>query len=601
MLVKNIFLKSVFIFLFGIILFSYPLSASTTIYAKENETIQEFPLNTTFVEENMEEYQINEIVINRGEDSIWGQVFIPSNGEEKHPLVIIGHGFGGSYRDNVYYAEFFASHGIAASVFDFVGGSTHSQSGGDTREMSVLTEVEDMKAVYNHFISMDFIDEKQIFLMGESQGGIVAALAGAELKDEIKGLILIYPAFVIPDEAKSRFNSISEINDETSLWGVSLGAKYYSDVWDLDVYSEISDFDGEVLIFHGDKDSIVDLSYSETAVEVYDSAELVVYAGAGHGFSSSIKKDASEKMLSFLEEFTQSASDFNPLEYSTIPREYFETIEDGGVIEKVNYSTEYNGEIFQKEALVYLPASYDRSGETKYNIFYLMHGGSGSASTFFFGEGRSSRLKNILDHMILNNDLEPMIVVTPSYYKSRQGNDGQLTNDFHEELVNDLMPVVESEYSTFAQTADVQGFNDSREHRAFGGFSMGSVTTWYTFIYNLEQFKYFMPMSADSWVIEMMGGASKPDETAAFLANVVKKSGFDLDDFFIFAITGTDDMAYGAETSQLEAMKKLDDTFVFCENLNECNLYYHEVENGAHTYDYMNEYIYNVLPIFFEK
>ena len=34
-----------------------------------------------------------------------------------------------------------------------------------------------------------------------------------------------------------------------------------------------------------------------------------------------------------------------------------------------------------------------------------------------------------------------------------------------------------------------EGLQASREHRAFGGFSLGAVTTWYQFIYNLDYIK----------------------------------------------------------------------------------------------------------------
>ena len=37
----------------------------------------------------------------------------------------------------------------------------------------------------------------------------------------------------------------------------------------------------------------------------------------------------------------------------------------------------------------------------------------------------------------------------------------------------------------------------SRNHRAFCGFSMDSVTTWHTFEYCLPYFRYFLPSSGD--------------------------------------------------------------------------------------------------------
>jgi hypothetical protein len=286
-------------------------------------------------------------------------------------------------------------------------------------------------------------------------------------------------------------------------------------------------------------------------------------------------------------------------EYRPITSNYMQSIEDGGTIERVDYTTAYNGEIYEKHAYVYLPAGYDTTGEASYDVFYLMHGGAGRAETFFGGEGQSSSLKNILDNMIRNKELEPLIVVTPSYYKPGDSDDGALTQEFHEELLNDLMPAVEGTHHTYAQTPDKEGFQESRKHRAFGGFSMGSVTTWYTFVYDLDYFKYYLPMSGDSWILGMMGGNSRADETAAYLVDVVRESGYGVNDFFIYAATGTNDMAYDAETHQIEAMKAHKDTFIYCNDMNKCNLYYNVAEGGEHTYSYMNEYIYNALPYLF--
>ena len=46
------------------------------------------------------------------------------------------------------------------------------------------------------------MDEENIFLMGTSQGGAVSAITAAANKEEIKGAILLYPAFVLVDRIK---------------------------------------------------------------------------------------------------------------------------------------------------------------------------------------------------------------------------------------------------------------------------------------------------------------------------------------------------------------------------------------------------------------
>ena len=49
-------------------------------------------------------------------------------------------------------------------------------------------------------------------------------------------------------------------------------------------YDLIADYTQDVLIIHGTADTVVPLSYSERALEVYQNAELITIEGAGHGF-----------------------------------------------------------------------------------------------------------------------------------------------------------------------------------------------------------------------------------------------------------------------------------------------------------------------------
>lgn len=45
------------------------------------------------------------------------------------------------------------------------------------------------------------MDSDNLFLMGTSQGGAVSAITGAAHKEEIRGMVLLYPAFVMTDHA----------------------------------------------------------------------------------------------------------------------------------------------------------------------------------------------------------------------------------------------------------------------------------------------------------------------------------------------------------------------------------------------------------------
>jgi Putative esterase len=195
-----------------------------------------------------------------------------------------------------------------------------------------------------------------------------------------------------------------------------------------------------------------------------------------------------------------------------------------------------------------------------------MHGAGMNTDSFLAGPGQRSALKTMLDHMLGAEEIKPLIVVTPFFYPDANSSmdlhyAGQLDRDFHQELEADLMPAVEARYHTYAETTDTAGFRASRTHRGFAGFSMGGVTTWYTFINSLDYFKYFLPMAGDCWVIEDVGGARAPEETAAYLARVARGSGYDRGDYLIAASVGSSDGTISQMQPQLDAMRQLTDSF----------------------------------------
>lgn len=192
-----------------------------------------------------------------------------------------------------------------------------------------------------------------------------------------------------------------------------------------------------------------------------------------------------------------------------IPRDYLQPAKQQGHIERIEYDTiDYTSdEEITKVANVYLPAGYDeKDTKTKYNIFYLMHGWTDTADGFF----NTSNIVNILDNMIENKDIEPLIVVTPTFDADNMAGQSfsrsvEQLEPFYLDFENALMPYVESHYHTYSESTSKEDLENSRSHRAFGGFSLGGVTTWYMFAHSLSYIEYFLPMSGDYWGIEMYG------------------------------------------------------------------------------------------------
>lgn len=215
---------------------------------------------------------------------IFGIMYRPDQQQDRMPLVIISHGFGGSNVWGIPYAEALTREGYMVYCFDFCGGGNQSRSDGSTTEMSVMTERADLLSVLNQLRQRPDVDARRITLMGESQGGIVTALAAVEAESLIHDIIIFYPAFSIPLDTHHRYATRADIPERGEIWGMKLGRCYAEDIYDLDPYSVIATFRKPVLIVHGDSDRIVPVAFGDRAARTYSNATFHVLHGVDHGF-----------------------------------------------------------------------------------------------------------------------------------------------------------------------------------------------------------------------------------------------------------------------------------------------------------------------------
>lgn len=68
----------------------------------------------------------------------------------------------------------------------------------------------------------------------------------------------------------------------------------------IDIYDVIKKYDGNVRIIHGDKDSIVPISYSDKALKVYKNATLKVIKDSDHGFNETDSETARQDSIDFI-------------------------------------------------------------------------------------------------------------------------------------------------------------------------------------------------------------------------------------------------------------------------------------------------------------
>lgn len=238
--------------------------------------------------------------IKNGERNIYGVLNQPQHSKEKMPLAIVSHGFNGTHDSGRSYFEPLAQLGFQTYTFDFPCGSLHSRSDNNTMEMSVIDEKNDLKAIINYFKQQPYVDASRIVLIGASQGGLVTALAAAEMPKDVSEIILIYPALCIPDNWNARYPKEEMIPDTTRVWNVPLGRRFFEEVRPMQVFKLIKKFKRPVLIVQGDKDPVVSMKDSEKAVETYKNARLYVIPGARHGFNPNEKKLELEQINLFL-------------------------------------------------------------------------------------------------------------------------------------------------------------------------------------------------------------------------------------------------------------------------------------------------------------
>ena len=220
----------------------------------------------------------------RGSLRLRGTMFRPAEGD-RFPIAVVSHEFMANRLFTMRYARLLASLGYAAFCYDFSGGCIVGASQGKTTDMTVFTEMEDLKAVIAYARAQPYADPDRLLLMGCSQGGLVTALTAAEPETQAEAVILFYPALSIPDDARkgsmmsARFDP--ENIPETMRCGpMKLGRGYAASVLELDPFSVISAYHGDVLIVHGNADTLVDISYSRRAYDAYRAAaETALQAG----------------------------------------------------------------------------------------------------------------------------------------------------------------------------------------------------------------------------------------------------------------------------------------------------------------------------------
>lgn len=133
-----------------------------------------------------------------------------------------------------------------------------------------------------------------------------------------------------------------------------------------------------------------------------------------------------------------------------------------GLVETITYDSKSIG--IARRMVVYTPPGYAKDRE--YPVLYLLHG-IGDDEDGWHQKGSANV---ILDNLLVEGNVEPMIVVMPNGRAAQgvtvhtpQNEQYPAFAAFEKDLLNDIIPLVDERYSV----------NKERTHRALAGLSMG--------------------------------------------------------------------------------------------------------------------------------
>ncbi len=222
---------------------------------------------------------------------------------EIYDLAIIFHGFTANRNTSLLreIANSLRDENIASVRFDFNG---HGDSDGKFENMTVLNEIEDANAILNYVKTDPHV--RNIYLVGHSQGGVVASMLAGLYPDLIKKVVLLAPAATLKGDAlEGNTQGVTynpdHIPDRLPFKDLTLGGFYLRIAQQLPIYEVSAQFTKPVCLIHGTDDTVVSPNASKKYDQIYQNSTLHLIEGADHCFSDSYQKNAVNLTTDFLQ------------------------------------------------------------------------------------------------------------------------------------------------------------------------------------------------------------------------------------------------------------------------------------------------------------
>ena len=221
------------------------------------------------------------------------------------PLVIMCHGF--AARMDAFPGGFFqawsdalTAAGFATLRFDFNG---HGDSEGRFQDMTVLSEIEDAAAMLRYALSLP--DVTEIYVLGHSQGGVVAGMLSGYYHDVVKKLVMLCPATSLKQDALDGTcmgvtYDPEHIPETVQLGPNTLGGLYFRIAQTLPIYEVTRQFTGPALALIGGQDNIVHAEDIRKYGEIMPCCQVTEWATLDHGLGGAEQQQAVEQVVEFL-------------------------------------------------------------------------------------------------------------------------------------------------------------------------------------------------------------------------------------------------------------------------------------------------------------
>lgn len=222
------------------------------------------------------------------------------------PLVLMLHGFGGRMDACPggwfqAYSDALTAAGMATLRLDFNG---HGQSEGRFVNMTPYSEIEDAAVFLQYALARE--DVTEVYLLGHSQGGVIAGMLAGYYHDHVKKLVMLAPAASLKTDAQQGRCMAATYDPqhipESVLVGPQreVGGLFFRMAQTLPIYEVTSQFTGAALAVIAGKDGVVFGENIRRYGECMPDCRVLEYTELDHGLGGGDHNRMMAEIMAFL-------------------------------------------------------------------------------------------------------------------------------------------------------------------------------------------------------------------------------------------------------------------------------------------------------------